>query len=148
MGMGVQFTRTFCGLKPTYTAQVGVPLKVVIWTANSLPPKPCYQRKLCVFLCVNAKLLQSYCSPPGSSVYGFSKQEYWSRMPCPPPGDLPNPGIEAVSLMSPALAGGFFTTCTTWENLDWTVCKIRITNLEIPGDSQSYFCFYFRHLFI
>ena len=46
---------------------------------------------------------------------GFSKQEYWSRLPCPPPGDLPNPGIEPASLMSPALAGGFFTTSTTWE---------------------------------
>ena len=41
---------------------------------------------------------------------GFSRQEYWSGLPCPPPGDLPNPGVEPVSLMSPALAGGFFTT--------------------------------------
>ena len=40
---------------------------------------------------------------------GFSKQEYWSGLPCPPPGDLPNPGTEPESLMSPALAGGFFT---------------------------------------
>ena len=47
----------------------------------------------------------------------FSKQEYWSGLPCPPPGDLPNPGIEPVSLMSPALAGGFFTTSATWEAL-------------------------------
>ncbi|MGT9536967.1 hypothetical protein ACVWBC_15400, partial [Enterococcus faecalis] len=36
-------------------------------------------------------------------------------LPFPPPGNLPNPGIEPVSLMSPALAGGFFTTSTTWE---------------------------------
>ena len=36
---------------------------------------------------------------------GFSRQEYWSGLPCPPPGDLPNPGIEPTSLMSPALAG-------------------------------------------
>ena len=43
----------------------------------------------------------------------FSRQEYWSGLPCPPPGDLPNPGIEPKSLMSPALAGGFFTTGTT-----------------------------------
>ena len=46
---------------------------------------------------------------------GFSRQEYWSGLPCPPPGDVPNPGIEPVSLMSPALAGGFFTTSATWE---------------------------------
>ena len=41
---------------------------------------------------------------------GFSKQEYWSGLPCPPPGDLPNPGTEPESLMSPVLAGEFFTT--------------------------------------
>jgi len=41
---------------------------------------------------------------------GFSKQEHWSGLPFPPPGDLPNPGIEPASLASPALAGGFFTT--------------------------------------
>ena len=46
---------------------------------------------------------------------GFSKQEYWSGLPCSPPGDLPNPGIEPRSVTSPALAGGFFTTRNTWE---------------------------------
>ena len=50
------------------------------------------------------------CSPPGSSVMGFSRQEYWSGLPCLSPGDLPNPEIETVSLPSPALAGGLFTT--------------------------------------
>ena len=47
----------------------------------------------------------------------FSRQEYWSGLPCPPPGDLPNPGIKPASLTSPALAGGFFTTITTWKAL-------------------------------
>ena len=47
----------------------------------------------------------------------FSRQEYWSGLPCPPPGDLPDPGVKHVSLMSPALAGAFFTTGTTWEAL-------------------------------
>ena len=47
---------------------------------------------------------------------GFSRQGYWSGLPCPPPGDLPDPGIKTLScLMSPALAGGFFSTCATWE---------------------------------
>ena len=46
---------------------------------------------------------------------GFSKQEYWSELPCPPPGDLPDPGIKPVSFTSPASAGGFFTTNATWE---------------------------------
>ena len=46
---------------------------------------------------------------------GFSKQEYWSGLPCSSPGDLPNPGINPASLMSPAFAGWFFTTSTTRE---------------------------------
>ena len=45
----------------------------------------------------------------------FSRQEYWRGLPCPPPGDLPNPEITPASLTSPALAGGFFTTTATWE---------------------------------
>ena len=44
---------------------------------------------------------------------GFSRKDYWSGLPCPPPGDLPNLGIKPASLMSPALAGGFFTTSAT-----------------------------------
>ena len=46
---------------------------------------------------------------------GFSRQEYWNGLPCPPPGDLPDLGIEPGSLLSSALAGGFFTTSATWE---------------------------------
>ena len=46
---------------------------------------------------------------------GFSRQEYRSGLPCPLPGGLPNPGTEPTSLMSPALAVGFFTTRATWE---------------------------------
>ena len=45
----------------------------------------------------------------------FSRQEYWSGLPFPPPGDLPNPGIKPVSPTSPAVAGEFFTTSSTWE---------------------------------
>ena len=43
---------------------------------------------------------------------GFSRQEYWSGLPCPPPGDLPDPRIEPTP---PGLAGAFFTTSATWE---------------------------------
>ena len=43
------------------------------------------------------------CSPPGSSVLGFFRQDYWSGLPFPPPGDLPDPGMEAASPVSPAL---------------------------------------------
>ena len=50
---------------------------------------------------------------------GFSRQEYCSGLPCPFQGDLPDPGIEPTSLMSPALAGGFFIASATreaWED--------------------------------
>ena len=50
------------------------------------------------------------CSLPGSSVMEFSRQEYWNRLPFPPPGDLADPGTEPASPVLPALAGGFFTT--------------------------------------
>ena len=43
---------------------------------------------------------------------GFSRQEYWRGLPCPPPGDLPDPGIKPES---PVLAGDFFTTSAAWE---------------------------------
>ena len=46
---------------------------------------------------------------------GFSRQEYWSGLPSPPPGNLPDPATEVVSLMSPALSGRFLTTGTTWK---------------------------------
>ena len=49
------------------------------------------------------------CNLPGSSVMGFSRKEYWSGLPCAPPGHLSDPGIEPTSLMSLALAGRFFT---------------------------------------
>ena len=66
----------------------------------------------CLILCERKD-----CSPTGSSVHGFPRQEYWSGLPCPPPGDLSNPGTEPVSLMSPALAGGLFTTSITQKAL-------------------------------
>ena len=49
----------------------------------------------------------------------FSMQEYWSGLPFPIAGDLPDPGIKPVSLASPALAGRFLTKCTTWEAQDY-----------------------------
>ena len=46
---------------------------------------------------------------------GFSRQEYWSGLPCCPPGDLPGLGTEPISLTFVALAGRFFATSATWE---------------------------------
>ena len=58
------------------------------------------------------------CSLPGFSVHGILRQEYCSGLPCPPPGNHPDPGIETKSLTSPALAGRFFTTSATWEVIE------------------------------
>ena len=84
----------------------------------SAPTPSC--RHMCVHgytqllqLCLTLQLWISACQPPLSM--GFSRHEYWSGLPCPPSGDLPDPGIEPKSLKSPALAGGFFTTSATWK---------------------------------
>ena len=77
----------------------------------------------CMSIMCCAKLLQScptLSNPVDHSLgsplsMGFSRQEYWSGLPCPPPGHLPNPGIKFMSLMSLALEGGFFTTSTNRE---------------------------------
>jgi len=49
---------------------------------------------------------------------GFSRQEHWNGMPFPPPGDLPDPGIEPAALTSLVSAGRLFTTNATWEALN------------------------------
>ena len=51
---------------------------------------------------------------------GFSRQAYWSGLPFPIPGDLPDPGMEPASLGSPALPSGFFTPGASWESLQVT----------------------------
>ena len=74
-------------------------------------------------VCMRAKSLQScltlcdamHCSPPAPPSVGFSRQEYWRGLPCPPPGGLLNSGIEPCLLEFSALAGGFFTPSATWE---------------------------------
>ena len=60
---------------------------------------------------------------------GFFRQENWSGLPFPSSGDLPNPGIESVSLEFPALEGGLFTTSATWEALQ---CYILIQIIMFP----------------
>ena len=73
-------------------------------------------------VCMCAKLLQLCltlcdpmdCSLPGFSVHGISQARILEWVAMPFSGDLPGPGIEHTSLMSPALAGGLFTTSSTW----------------------------------
>ena len=73
----------------------------------------------------------------------FSRQEYWSGLPCLPPGDLPDSGIKSLSSMSSALAGGFFTTSATWEiPFSILVCSYLI---EIPSRaSLGLWVFHFK----
>ena len=66
--------------------------------------------KSCLILCGPVE-----CSLPGFSVHGILQARNWSGLPCPSPGDLPDPGIKHAHLMSPALASGFSATSTTWE---------------------------------
>ena len=63
---------------------------------------------------------------------GFSRQEYWSGLPCPPARGLPDPGIEPVSLTSPPLAGGLLTTSTTCAD------RQGFHQLYLHGASQSH----------
>ena len=62
----------------------------------------------------------------------LSRQQCWSRLPCPPPGDLLNPWIKSASLTSSTLAGGFFTTRATWEtcNGDYSSKVERVTEIK------------------
>ena len=77
---------------------------------------------VCVSVYVCAKSLQSCSTLPARLLcpWGFSTQEYWSGLPCPPSRDPLDPGIKSEFLISPALAGGFFTTSAPWEawNID------------------------------
>ena len=75
------------------------------------------------------------CSPPGLLSMGFPRQEYWTGLPFPPLGDLPNSGTEPASPASPALAGGFFYHCATWTcDQSWpTLCDPM--NHSPPGSS-------------
>ena len=64
---------------------------------------------------------------------GFSRQEYWSGLPHPSPGDLSDPGTKCMPLASPALADGFFTTGATWEAL-WGMQSITTSYPNYLGE--------------
>ena len=79
------------------------------------------------FSCIRllATLWTAACQAPLS--IGFSRQVYWSRLLFSSPGDLPDPGIKPKSLMSPELAGRFFTTGATWESEKILVTQLCLT---------------------
>ena len=107
---GVECHFLLQGIFPTQGSNLSL-LHLLRWQTDSfplgLPGKP-WCLTLCDHMdCGHPRLL---CSPHAPLSMELSRQEYWSGLPCLPPGDLPNPGIEPESLMSPALAGRFFST--------------------------------------
>ena len=114
---------------------------------------PAVQEHACVlshFSCVRLFVTLWSIDSQAPLSMGFSRHEYWSGLSCPPPGDLPIPGIEPASLISPALAGGFFTTSATREapamhqsgfnpwlgKVPWRR-KWQTTSVLLPGKSQG-----------
>ena len=76
-------------------------------------------------------------SSPGSCVHGILQARYWSALPCPPPGDLSDPGIEPVSLVSPALVGGFLPPVPPGKPREQfytaTVSTCRLETVQMPA---------------
>ena len=72
----------------------------------------------------------------------FSRQDYWSGLPCPPPGDLPHPGTEPMSFMSPAFSGSLFPTSTTWKA---GACSCQLP-WELEFDNLLCRFFYYSHM--
>ena len=77
------------------------------------PESSSHPRCACMISCVQLFATPWTVAHQTPLYMGFAKQEYWSWLPFPSPGDLPNQGIGLTSLMSLALAVGYFTTCAT-----------------------------------
>ena len=111
------------GLSPMFSSTLWV------LTVSHLTFKSLTNFELTFWMCLCAKLLQSCptlcnpgdCSDQAPLSMGFSRQECWSGLPCPPLADLPDSGIKLMSLMSPAFTGRFFTTSTSWEAILWVI---------------------------
>ena len=126
-----------------------------LWTCGRISPKwsawlvkgyGCLKMSLsmyllCCFSCVRLFVTLWTVAHQALLSMGFSRQ-YWSGLPCPPPGDLPNSGVKPASLTSPALAGRFLTTSTTWEALKNVIlsnCPLDVGSIYIFTISMSCF---------
>ena len=99
------------GIFPTQ----GSDLHLLHWQVDSLLLKWSEVAQLCPTLCDPID-----CSPPGSSARGFSRQEYWSGLPFPSPGDFPDPGTELRSQTQVScIVGRCFTVWATRETLSF-----------------------------
>ena len=92
-----------------------------------------------VYVCVLSHSVVSDSLQPHQALLSmeFSRQEYWSVLPFPTAGGLPNPGIKSISLAFPALAGRFFTISATWK---LQKCDYIISNLPIHPSPSSFWC--------
>ena len=115
---------------------------LILWQCyccESLIPKCCVL--LCVCMLIRFRLVQLFATyglqPPRLLSMGFSRQKYWSGLPCPPPEDLPNSGIKPASLTSPALAGKFFTISATWEALCLLPASIKPQLTTVLADKED-----------
>ena len=68
---------------------------------------------------------------------GFSRQKYWRGLPFSPPEDLSDPGIDPSCLMSPAFAGGFFTTSATWKAIYYNLVLAEEPEIKLPTSFES-----------
>ena len=112
-----------------------------------------YFKNTCMCACFHFSCVRLFVTPwPVSRQaplsVGFSRQEYWSRLPCPPLGDLPDPGMEPASLTSPALAGCFFfLPLVPLENSNFfKVISNLQKNLQVLGWPNSSFEFFHKLL--
>ena len=87
-----------------------------------------------IWLCV---IPYTVCSVPGFSVHGILQARTLEGLPCPPPGDLPNLGTEPASLTSPALAGMFFSTSTTWGALQIPYTCVQFSSVQFSHSVVS-----------
>ena len=107
---------------------------------NDLNPSfHCLTHTMCVCVCVRSVTSVMFDSlwPHGLSM-GFCRQEYWSGLPCPPTEDLLDPGIDPLSLMASALAGGFFTTRATWKARGVVVLLFKLFYCLTPGSTHMW----------
>ena len=97
------------------------------------PCRPGAQASTCV---LSFQSCPTLCDPvdfslKGPSVRGILQARILKGCPCSPPGDLPHPGTEPMSLVSPALAGGFFTTSITWEAPQVALTLMRLAHAGV-----------------
>ena len=109
--MSPMFTDSLCSILPSWCwEEISVKHKSDQHVCVCVCVRVCVRAHIQVLSCIWLSATPWTIAHQAPLFMGFSRQDYRSGLPFPPPGDLPNPGIKPESLASPALAGGFFTT--------------------------------------